>query len=120
MTANRIKELRTKRKMTQKELADRLGLSQSHIAMLEKGERSLDIDLMAAISKELDAKPYELLPQEWQPEEISPEEREILRIIRKTATPQTADNRDLPTPAKSPTNTQQPPCPPLKTDTNGR
>lgn len=120
MTANRIKELRTNRKMTQKELADRLGLSQSHIAMLEKGERSLDIDLMAIISKELDVRPYELLPQEWQPEEISPEEREILRMIRKTAAPQAADNRDISPTQDSAPDTQQSPQPPLNPNTNGR
>lgn len=96
MVANRIKEIRNTRKMTQKELATKTGLSQSHIAMLESGERSLDLDLMVSISKELDVKPYELMPTEMQPEEITPEEREILRMIRKSATPQNPTNNNIP------------------------
>ena len=91
---NRIKELRTARKMTQKELATKTNLSQSHIAMLESGERSLDLDLMVTISQELKVKPYELMPVEMQPEEITPEEREILRMIRKSAAPQNVDNHN--------------------------
>lgn len=96
MVKNRIKEIRNARKMTQTELAQKTHLSQSHIAMLESGERSLDLDLMVTISKELEVKPYELMPVEMQPEEITPEEREILRMIRKSATPQNADNSHIP------------------------
>lgn len=120
MITNRIKELRTKNKMTQKELGDCLGLSQSHIAMLEKGERSLDIELMADISKVLKVKPYELLPTEWQPDEISPEEREILQVIRKTTTSQNSDYSNIPPQTNSQTNTSQSLQPPLKSNKNER
>lgn len=99
MIKNRIKEIRNARKMTQTELAQKTHLSQSHIAMLESGERSLDLDLMVTISKELEVKPYELMPVEMQPEEVTPEEREILRMIRKTATPQSTDNSNIPSQA---------------------
>lgn len=116
MAENRIKIIRTAQKMTQKELADRLGLSQSHIAMLEKGERSLDIDLMSSISTALGVKPYELLPQEWQPEEITPEEREILRVIRKSTAPQGADNNHIPAPTADKKDINQPPQPPQKSN----
>lgn len=120
MTANRIKEIRTRCKLTQQQLGERVGLSQSHIAMLEKGERSLDIELMGSISKELNVKPYELLPQEWQPEEISPEEREILRMIRKTAPTQKADNCDLSAQTDNTQNTRQQVQPPHQTSSNER
>ena len=113
---NRIKELRTSRKMTQKELAGKLNLSQSHIAMLENGERSLDMELMDKISRELGVKPYELLPKEWQPDDITPEEREILRMIRKTTPSQTKDSNDIHPQTKDEANLAQQKQPSLKTN----
>lgn len=118
MVKNRIKEIRNARKMTQKELALKTHLSQSHIAMLESGERSLDLDLMVVISKELKVKPYELMPLDMQPEEVSPEEMEILRMIRKSSAPQTTDNNNIP----SQTSVEKlPPQPPkISNKNNGR
>ena len=95
MIKNRVREIRNARKMTQKELALKTHLSQSHIAMLENGKRSLDLDLMVIISKELKVKPYELMPLDMQPEEIGPEEMEILRMIRKSYASQTTDSNKL-------------------------
>lgn len=108
MVANRIKEIRNARKMTQKELAQKTGLSQSHIAMLENGERSLDLDLMVSISKGLSVKPYELMPVEMQPEEITPEEREMLRTFRKFAAPQNTNNANVSKTAQDEKYTPQP------------
>ena len=116
MVTNRIKEIRNTRKMTQKELAQKTGLSQSHIAMLESGERSLDLDLMVSISKELNVKPYELMPAEMQPEEITLEEREILRMIRKSTAPQGADNNHIPSQASVEKLPPQPSQPPHKSN----
>lgn len=79
---NRIKELRKLRKMTQQELADKIGVSQVQIGRLENGDRGLSINDLPIIAKALDVEPYELLPIEMQPN-ISPEEAEILRAIRK-------------------------------------
>ncbi len=117
---NNIRELRKKRGLTQQQLAEKLGISQVHLGRLETNARSMDLEQVEKISAALGVKPYELLPQEWQPEEISPEEREILRMIRKTAAPQTADNRDLQASPDSQTNTQKSPQTPFKFDTNGR
>lgn len=100
MAENRIKELRKLRKMTQVELAQKIGVTQGSIQKLENGVMDLTTKWMSTLSIALGVKPYELLPQEWQPEEVSPEEREILRMIRKTATPQTTDNRNLPAQAE--------------------
>lgn len=115
MVTNRIKEIRNVRKMTQKELAQKTNLSQSHIAMLENGERSLDLDLMVSISKQLGVKPYELMPVEMQPEEVTPEEREILRMIRKSAAPQSVDNSNHPAQTDGAKLPAQPSQPPQKT-----
>lgn len=120
MAENRIKELRKLRKMTQVELAQKMGVTQGAIQKLENGIMDLTTKWMSSLSQALGVKPYELLPQEWQPEEISPEEREILRMIRKTAAPQAADNRDIPPSPNSQANTKQPAPPPLKADTNER
>lgn len=68
MAINRIKELRTARKLTQTELANKVKMSQSHIAMLENGERSLDLDAVEKFALALGVKPFAILPEEWQPE----------------------------------------------------
>ena len=79
---NRIREVRKLRKMTQQELADKVGLSQTQIGRLETSERGLDIEVLPVIAKALDVEPWELLPVEMQPN-ITPEEAEFLRAIRK-------------------------------------
>ena len=68
--------------MTQQELADKVGLSQTQIGRLEMSERGLDIDVLPAIAKALDVEPWELLPTDMQPN-ITPEEAEFLRALRK-------------------------------------
>lgn len=68
MAINRIKELRTARKLTQTELANKVKMSQSHIAMLENGERSLDLDAVEKFALALGVKPFAILPEEWQSE----------------------------------------------------
>lgn len=83
MSENRIRYLRKLRKLTQVELAERLGVSHSAVQKLEAGTVDLDTKWMKQLSTALDVKPYELLPLEWQPEEITPEEREMLRMVRK-------------------------------------
>lgn len=120
MVENRIKELRKLRKMTQVELAQKIGVTQGAIQKLENGVMDLTTKWMLSISQALDVKPYEILPQEWQPEEISPEEREILRMIRKTTTPQATNNSNLSTPADNSQNSNQQAQPPHKTTSNGR
>lgn len=117
---NNIKELRKKRGLTQQQLAEKLGISQVHLGRLETNARSMDLEQVEKIAAALEVKPFDILPTEWQPEEISPEEREILRMIRKTATPQAADNRDISPTENSTADTQQSPQPPLKPNTNGR
>ena len=44
--ANGVRELRERRVLTQAALADRLGSSQSRVAKMEAGDRSLSLDLM--------------------------------------------------------------------------
>lgn len=95
MAENRIKELRKFRKMTQVELAQKIGVTQGAIQKLENGIMDLTTKWMESISAALSVKPYELLPLEWQPEEITPEEREMLRMVRKMAKPEAENNRHI-------------------------
>lgn len=107
---NNIRELRKKRGLTQQQLAQKLGISQVHLGRLETNARSMDLEQVEKISAALGVKPYELLPQEWQPEEITPEEREILRVIRKNAPSQGADNSHIPAQATDKKDINQPPA----------
>ncbi len=83
MVLNRIKELRKKKHLTQKELASLVGLDYTHIGRIENGERTLDVEYLEKFAKALDVKPYELLPLEWQPQPITKEEEQILALFRK-------------------------------------
>jgi len=46
-----IQKLRKKHAMTQKELAERLGFSESYISYIEKGERNMSINDLQKIAK---------------------------------------------------------------------
>ncbi|KPU45806.1 HTH-type transcriptional regulator Xre [Oxobacter pfennigii] len=50
MLGSRIRELRLKKGLTQKELADSLGTAQSTIAMVESGKREVSFDLLIEIA----------------------------------------------------------------------
>ena len=51
---------RTILKITQTELAKRIGVARSYISLIENGERPLTDDLLQKISKALGCKPEEL------------------------------------------------------------
>ena len=60
----RLKELRTKAGLTQKQLADRIGVAQSYLSRLEKDRNKAEqatISLINRIAKALDVEPAELL-----------------------------------------------------------
>lgn len=57
----RITELRAMRGMSQKELSEKSGLSQSYIAMLEKGDRNLNYKSMQMLAQALSVTPEDLI-----------------------------------------------------------
>lgn len=58
----RVKARRKKKKLTQRELAERLGVSESYISRLEAGQRSLSgLELGLRLCKELGCKPEDLV-----------------------------------------------------------
>lgn len=88
MADNRIRELRKERGLTQVELAQMLGVTQTAIYKLETGASDLDTKWMKKISQALNVNPCELLPLEWQPPILTPEEKELLALFRKKSVPQ--------------------------------
>lgn len=81
---NRLKYIRKLKGVTQAKLAKLAGTAQSHIAMIEKGERGIDFELAQRLARALGIKAYELLPIEEQPEQLTPEEKAVLDIFRKS------------------------------------
>ncbi len=77
-----IKEIRKRKGITQVQLAQMLGITQSGVQKLESGINDLTTKMMKKLAEVLDVEPWELLPKDMQPN-ISPEEQEILRTIRK-------------------------------------
>lgn len=95
---HRLKFLREKKGLTQKQLSQISGISQSHIAGIERNVRTMDLRLMGIFSKALGCEPYELLPQEWQPQ-VSEADLQLLRAIKSLAT----DKKETETPKDSKT-----------------
>ena len=112
---NNIRALRKKAGLTQEQLAEKIGISQVHLGRLETNARSMDLEQVEAIANALGVKPLDVLPLDWQPEEITPEEREILRMIRKSAAPQSVDNSNHPAQTDGAKLPAQPSQPPQKT-----
>ena len=59
----KIKELRQRKNITQQELAKRIGLSQSHLSLLEAGKRSLNFDQIEKIAKTFGMSIYEFFDE---------------------------------------------------------
>ncbi|WP_425088181.1 helix-turn-helix transcriptional regulator [Stappia sp.] len=62
MTENKVRELRKKKKLTQRELAEAAGTSQQQIQRIEAGTQSARFDLALAICVALDAKMTDVFP----------------------------------------------------------
>lgn len=115
---NRLREIRKQRKITQVELAEKCNVAQGTIQKLETGAIELNITWMRELAKILNVEPFELLPKDMQPVDITPEEREILRMIRKTTSPQSGNNQNISTQTDSLEHSGQPLTSPQKS--NGR
>ena len=62
----RIRYQRNLAELTQKELADRLGISTSHMSGLENGHKGLSLKMLHRISKQLRCKISDLYEEEIQ------------------------------------------------------
>jgi transcriptional regulator with XRE-family HTH domain len=59
--AGNVRRLRAKKKMSQKALADRVGISVSYVSMLERGQRSPPLETIEKMAKALGVAPAALL-----------------------------------------------------------
>jgi len=57
----RLSYLRHERKLTQEQLAERAGIGNAYVAILEAGERSPSFKVLAALAEALRVEPWELL-----------------------------------------------------------
>jgi transcriptional regulator with XRE-family HTH domain len=59
--AGNVRKLRGKKKLSQKTLADKIGISVSYVSMLERGQRSPPLDMLEKVAKALGVTPIALL-----------------------------------------------------------
>jgi transcriptional regulator with XRE-family HTH domain len=59
--ASNIQRLRAKKKLSQKALADKVGISVSYVSMLERGQRSPPLETIEKMAKALQVTPANLL-----------------------------------------------------------
>ena len=84
-TGNLIKELRTEKGFTQKELAEKLNVSTAAVSKWENGKGFPDISILEKLSSELGISITELIKGEKNAENIEPDSvaKEIIEISKK-------------------------------------
>jgi|GEM_PF-1748400 len=87
-----IRQAREAKKMSQKELAEKLGTRQAYISDLEKGKTEPNVTLLIQLSYYLDQSVMYFIPSQYREffgakaierDELSPEEEEIIRKMRQ-------------------------------------
>jgi transcriptional regulator with XRE-family HTH domain len=59
--AGNVKRLRSRKRLSQKALADKVGISVSYVSMLERGQRSPPLETIEKVAKALGVPPGSLL-----------------------------------------------------------
>lgn len=59
--ATNVRKFRAKKKLSQKALADKIGISVSYVSMLERGQRSPPLETIEKLAKALGVPPGSLL-----------------------------------------------------------
>lgn len=79
-----IKILRERKRISGKELAEKIGLSQSQMSRLEKGQRRIDAQILHKIAQALDVRPSFFFGEQGIPDDLSlgPIHRDMGRMIR--------------------------------------
>ena len=83
---NRIKEFRSQAKMSQKTLAEMLGVTNRAVSNWESGANGIDVDLIPAICEALNISPNDLLDTP-STDTISAEEMDLFKAIRALDAP---------------------------------
>lgn len=78
----RIRKYREDRKLSQKDLADMIGVSNSRISNWEKGINRPDADIIADLCRVLQISPSELLDVHLSTDELNDQERKVIQAYR--------------------------------------
>lgn len=89
---DRIKLYREDRKLSQKEFADKIGVSNSRVSNWEQGINRPDVDLLKTICVVLNVSPSELLDVHLDTDEITEQEKQLIRNYRMKSDLQKAVN----------------------------
>ncbi len=88
----RIRKYREDRKLSQKDLADMIGVSNSRISNWEKGINRPDADMLADLCRALKVSPSELLDVRLSTDELNDQERKVIQAYRTKTELQQAVN----------------------------
>jgi len=80
MMATNIRDLRRTRGMTQKQLADMVGVSKSYLSELETGKKPINSLRLAAFAKALDVSPASLIAEIDDPDALDDLIEKILNL----------------------------------------
>ncbi len=80
---SKIKQYRELRKLSQKELASRIGISNSRLSNWEKGENRPDVDALKELCRVLNVSPSVLLDMEPAIDNLDETERRIISEYRQ-------------------------------------
>ncbi len=88
----RLRKYREKSGLSQKELAELLGISNSRISNWEQGINRPDADILADLCRALNVSPSELLDVRLAPEDLNEQERKVIMAYRTKTDLQNAVN----------------------------
>lgn len=80
---SRIRKYREENNLSQKQLAEKIGVSNSRVSNWEQGLNRPDADILAAICVALDVSPSLLLGIQVTSDELTEQERRVLKAYRE-------------------------------------
>lgn len=80
---SRIRKYREENNLSQKQLAEKIGVSNSRVSNWEQGLNRPDADILAAICVALDVSPSLLLGIQVTGDELTEQERKVLKAYRE-------------------------------------
>lgn len=80
---SRIRKYREENNLSQKQLAEKIGVSNSRVSNWEQGLNRPDADILAAICVALDVSPSLLLGVQVTGDELTEQERRVLKAYRE-------------------------------------
>ncbi|WZL79749.1 helix-turn-helix transcriptional regulator [Eubacteriales bacterium mix99] len=80
---SRLRKYRKAQSLSQKELAEKIGVSNSRVSNWEKGINRPDVDILADICTALNVSPSELLDVHLSPNDLSDMERRVIMEYRR-------------------------------------